>query len=688
MCPATAELDQPPTVALRLSRPAVGPALCSHLSMPVGCSQCGAATVWDDAVGSDVCTVCGSLADPSQSVLTSSQFGNQNDTAEPSLWDSSASTPSKVSAHATTGILQGKARNRGTEEMRYVDLAILLTAFSYEMAEFIKSLAASFNATGLSPRAITLFTQAKSASNFRWGQKSRSVAAACLAIAFRESNRPDSIRDIASILRVPLTSVSREFTSITSMLKLSLNLVDPSVHISTLHNHVASTVKGHQQVPGLSSSLVNSLQPLCLRSTARTATSLSQVLARLSPNHDVLRLPVPPTACGLFILALEAENRTALNPLGELAQFLGSRCHAAKSVVMSRYKTIQDEIASWIEKVPWLDKYESKKGRAKISKRVIVARGLKDVINFQEDIWQQQTKSLLETELDDADDPLEVKEFIHSNAPPPRKRPKLNHALTQTTHFLLDPLGSSVSSTLSAAAKLSQPTSSLESTSHMPLATYILTNPPNSLIRQPPTRLQLLAQDRGGVGEDQIPDDELFAEGEFEKLLRSEDEIQIFKHTFDWSAVEDREANEQSSTAQRPRQARTKRTRTGEAIPEELPPRKKSRINMEALAQFLADDGKDSQLNSQEDVDTSMLGLEEAVDDYDIGADDKDDDNNDEDDITLFTFETPPRNQNQHRTDAHTNDTDNTGDDEVILEDWRPQSPSGAQGVQYDEEYD
>jgi hypothetical protein len=88
-------LTSPPTVALRLSRPAVGPALCSHLSMPVGCSQCGAATVWDDAVGSDVCTVCGSLADPSQSVLTSSQFGNQNDTAEPSLWDSSASTTLK-----------------------------------------------------------------------------------------------------------------------------------------------------------------------------------------------------------------------------------------------------------------------------------------------------------------------------------------------------------------------------------------------------------------------------------------------------------------------------------------------------------------------------------------------------------------------------------------------------------------
>jgi hypothetical protein len=59
------------------------------------CSHCGATTAWDDDVGSAVCTSCGSLTDPSQSVLTSAQYGNQNDTSEPSLWDPSASTTLK-----------------------------------------------------------------------------------------------------------------------------------------------------------------------------------------------------------------------------------------------------------------------------------------------------------------------------------------------------------------------------------------------------------------------------------------------------------------------------------------------------------------------------------------------------------------------------------------------------------------
>jgi transcription factor IIIB subunit 2 len=66
---------------------------------------------------------------------------------------------------------------------------------------------------------------------------------------------------------------------------------------------------------------------------------------------------------------------------------------------MTRYKTIQDEVASWVENLPWLDKYETRGGRAKVSKRLVVARGLKDVIRFQEDIWQQRSKPALPSEL-------------------------------------------------------------------------------------------------------------------------------------------------------------------------------------------------------------------------------------------------------------------------------------------------
>jgi hypothetical protein len=50
--------------------------------MSVNCNECGSATVWDDDVGSAVCTSCGSLTDPSQSVLTSAHWDHHNDTTD------------------------------------------------------------------------------------------------------------------------------------------------------------------------------------------------------------------------------------------------------------------------------------------------------------------------------------------------------------------------------------------------------------------------------------------------------------------------------------------------------------------------------------------------------------------------------------------------------------------------------
>lgn len=57
--------------------------------MSVSCKECNLATVWDEEVGSAVCTSCGSLTDPSQSVLTSAHWG---DTTDSSLWDPSGPT--------------------------------------------------------------------------------------------------------------------------------------------------------------------------------------------------------------------------------------------------------------------------------------------------------------------------------------------------------------------------------------------------------------------------------------------------------------------------------------------------------------------------------------------------------------------------------------------------------------------
>jgi transcription factor IIIB subunit 2 len=547
------------------------------------------------------------------------------------------------------------------------------------MADFVNSLAASFNVPGLAPRAIALFNQVRSISSFRWGNKSRSIAAACLAIALRESNRPDALRDIASMLDVPPTSVTREFTHITTSLGLSLTLIDPSAYMPTLQAHLPS-LADHHRFPA---TLSKPLEKLNLHSVNETAVALSRLLARLSPGHDVLRLPVPPTACAVFMLALEGDLRAPLNPLGDMAEFLGARLQVAKGVVMTRYKTIQDEVASWAENVPWLDKYETRGARAKVSKRLVVARGIKDVIRFQEDIWKQRSKPALPSELAAEDNDSEHVRETEALLPCPKEGPKPNRAIVQSIQFLLDPLSTPVPAlppTSSRSSRAPFPNSQLS------LATYLLTAPSASASTMLPTRLQLLACLRGGSSEDKIRDEELFAEGELENLFRDESEVRILRETFGWDKEDSVGEPHKNFNGKR------KRTKTLEDITDSvdgivtgsaLRPRK-TRLNMEALAQFISQD-HGALVDSE-----PLMGLEEAIDEVDLESVDQrsgehKDDKRDEEE-TAQPFPKRRRQSNCRLASNSVNDAEG-----IILDEWRPPSPGSGvtyNDSRYEEEYD
>lgn len=358
---------------------------------------------------------------------------------------------------------------------------------------------------------------------------------------------------------------------------------------------------------------------------------------------------------------------------------------------MARYKIIQDEVALWVQQIPWLDKYESKKGRAKVSKRLIVARGLKDVIQFQEEIWQQKKAPTPELELSDVEtDDDEQLPYLSSSRP--RKRPKLNHALSQATRFLLDPLGTSVSSTVSAPSNGTR-LSSENPSSRLLLAAYILANPA-SLIGRPPTRLQLLALDRGGVNEDQIPDDELFADGEFEKMLRTEEEVETFRETFGWKVDDDIDQSDEAMTLSKKGTGKTRVKRAASSTEDEIlqgsafSPRKKSRLNIEALARFLAGDGEED--NMTDAIDSSLMGLEEVVnqsgdEDTRSGHDDQIDvAEDDHSQIVVESSPSPPR-----KRPSNTRRGQEDADLEVIVDNWRPPTPEQAvSDSRYEEEYD
>lgn len=427
------------------------------------------------------------------------------------------------------------------------------------MSIFINSVLSRLNNPGLSPRAEAIFTQAMAKGHYRWGRKAKLTAGASIAITLREARKSDSLRDIAFFLDDSTVSLARAFQSVISLLDFSLASTDPAVHLPILHAFLQSIIHPETLSPPppsqLPKSLVFILTQLSLHAAVRTATSLSQIISQHSPPLALSSLPTPPTACALLILGLEAETRAPLPHLGELTRTLAARFALAPGVVSSRYKILYDLIEEWIRHVPWLDQFVYKgKGcgsaaRSKVSKRSIVAKGTRDVIQFHEEIWlsrmQSQQKVNLDLEPDTGDFANQEEEAQGGNervntstvassskrigelvvASPPGKRRRIEKkgkAMQMAHQSLLHPLSS---------ASLDPATSNGE----LSLLTHLLTCPLDELSRTrgtPPTRLQLLAASRGGSTVEHIADEELFANGELEGLLRSEQEQEALRPLF------------------------------------------------------------------------------------------------------------------------------------------------------------
>lgn len=564
------------------------------------------------------------------------------------------------------------------------------------MANFIKSLAISMNAAGLAPRATTLFNQAKSIGFFRWGRRAKLVAGACLAISLRESSRPDSLPDISVLLKCPPSLLSRTFISVTSALQITTNSVEPTVYLTTLQAYLTSTIQGEHQVDiGLPAALVKTLQPLSLHAVTHTATSLCHVLARLCPYDGMNKPSAASTACAVFVLSLEAEVRTSLNSLGDLAKALGARLGIGKGVVMAQYKSVQDQVASLIEKVPWLGKYKSQNGRAKVAKRTIVARGLKDVIKFNQELFRNVLLPDIDLELSPPEKEEDKEDAGEGNAQcdvsresRPSKRRKLHHSLDEASKFLLDPLATSKSSRGSLKARATKITPS-----SFPMTSYVLsTSSLSSLSTKAPTRLQLLATERGGSDAAAIPDDELFTPGELEGFIRDEKEATLLRKAFGWEESSEEEDDNGSVDPHPDNNGKSSR-KVKDTLAQVQPNR--SRINMEAFAQLmkgprLSDDNDDNATNLDED-DHELLGLEATFEDQTYGDYDYDFQQSstlyeDEEVSTLNSGGTNSRATYSSASSVH------EGEEEIIL-DWRPPSPTGGgtfggHDAYYEEEYD
>lgn len=366
------------------------------------------------------------------------------------------------------------------------------------MQIFIQDLAKHLHAPRESERANALFGQAMTRGTFHWGRKSKLVAGACLAVALRESKRPHTLREIAFLLQEPYPDLSHTFTEILSLFEMKLEFTEPATHIPALHSLLASLLidQPPSSESGLSKKTIILLQKVPLHVVTQTAESLADILVRIE-RHRTTSLATQPTAVAVYILSLEAEMRELFPNLGTVCSFFGKTCSISKTVIMIRYKAIQDCIASCISKIDWLD------SGGKVVNRLVVARGLKDVLRFQDKLFKQ--------ELDATGRQTLV--FVEGE-------------------LVLPDLAGKVPSCEFRRAKesLLQDTCTRRPAPPHLLPSFLLSS--SESVKEAPSRIQLLSRSRGG--QTMIEDHELFAEGELESFLRTPSEVDLFSKTVDW----------------------------------------------------------------------------------------------------------------------------------------------------------
>lgn len=429
--------------------------------------------------------------------------------------------------------------------------------------------------------------------------------------------------DLASLpcqflLNVSSATLNSMFTAITSLLQLPLALADPASHMSSLQAYLVALIQSPPASRSpLPETLLASLTGLIphMHEIGRTATALADLVAR---TNMLTHLPTQPTACAFLLLALEAELRESLPHAGVLAQVLGARIGKSKRVVMERYKSVYELVEDWIEEVPWLEGHQKKRsGRSKVAKRVVVARGLKDVLQFREEIWKKKLammeRPILELELDSQDGSVEdglseagTSERGSDNGElsgPTRKKRKTMHerTITDASHFLLHPTSVNI------------PHRSQEMPSNSDLLTHLLTAEDANLPRvftKAPTRLQLLAAERGGVRENDILDDELFTDGELEGMIRTDEEVAALKAVMRWDEDKSTDLVERTSVKTTNRKA-SEQDENGGADGGQ----RTKRIDFGALAKILGPDDDDAALSDNGDVTpyTFALGDEGEV---------------------------------------------------------------------------
>lgn len=164
------------------------------------CPVCASPVTYVAEAHGDICTNCGLLSDAQQVQFFTDTDANL-DSQDGRTRYSGPTTMTNVSG---SRILLGQDSNeqhnrvnRVSNLFQYPRTHSLTKGHQASMHRSIQSLLSTLHHPGLTPRATNVFDLAMAAGKFRWGIKASLVSGAAIAVALRESEKSETLGDIA-----------------------------------------------------------------------------------------------------------------------------------------------------------------------------------------------------------------------------------------------------------------------------------------------------------------------------------------------------------------------------------------------------------------------------------------------------------------------------------------------------------
>ncbi|KAJ3968723.1 hypothetical protein EV361DRAFT_1002722 [Lentinula raphanica] len=393
--------------------------------------------LWDADTCINVCTSCGDAVEHALVVPSEFEFSIGSQTVGLNSRQTSIKSKHGPAQHT----LKGESSEHKAKRL------------TVEMHKFIGSLCTQMSSPNLDARVCLLFDQSmkNEVTKFRWGGQAKAVSGACLAIALRENNKPDRLKEIALILGQKYVYLQRTLATLLASLKIKLPLTTPSHHIPNLVSHLYQELKLRPEESILSIKLYSQLQNIPLQSVAELSCTFLETFA-LTSNSKFIQSSSTSCAVSAFVLCLEGELGKSLFDIKDIFKCFSQVCHLSADTLSRPYRTMRQEVLDWMKKLNWEEQYKKRSnGRADSSLRNVCARSLKDALREVDQKWRLEQrkkpgKYRLKFALDDGlDSGEESSDENHcprggsENLPFRSKNKKADNCLLDGASFLLNP---------------------------------------------------------------------------------------------------------------------------------------------------------------------------------------------------------------------------------------------------------